>query len=231
MHENTSQKKLRRAWPWLTSLLLAIPIAAQYEQYEDLVDAPDAPTITKDEKGIFCTIEGVVMETTDTGDEGKEVKIIYLLTEKPSAYFSYYDAEKKALIFDFYDTRIGSSIIEPIQVDPITTSSVELFKVDLNKDVAGLRPDMRDVVRVSLQTPYDINYEVHEDYGVITMSFKWSKKVQRAFSRKENAFYWKFPLALAVLGGGGYAGYHYFLKEEPDPPPADPVPGFPPARP
>lgn len=211
--------------------LLAATLTAQPGQYEDIIDAPDAPTITREEEGIFCTIEGVVLDKTQISEDVKEIKIIYLLTEKPSAYFSYYDVEKKALVFDFYDTRIGTSIIEPIQESPITTSTVELFKIDLNAQVAGLRPDLRDVVRVTLMTPHDFGYEVHEDYGVITMSFKWSKKIERAFTRKQSSFYWKFPLALAVLGGGGYAGYYYYLKPEPPPIPIDPVPGFPPDRP
>ena len=195
--------------------LLAVPSLAQYE---DLVDFPDAPTKTKEEEGVICTIEGVQFSKKDGPTEGsKELTIVFLLTEKPSAYFNYYDPLKKSVVFDFYDTRIGESIMDPIHEHPINNSTVELFKLDLNKDVAGLKPDIRDVVRVSLFTPFDLEYELQEDYGVITMSFKWNKKTERAFSRKKNAIFWQLPLALGALGGAGYAGYHYFYKPQEKP--------------
>jgi hypothetical protein len=215
--------------PVLLALAIStsIPVLAQYE---DLVDFPDAPTRTKDEEGVICTIEGVQFTKKPGPSEGsKELSIVFLLTEKPSAYFNYYDPVKKAVVFDFYDTHIGESIMEPIHEYPITNSTVELFKLDLNKDVAGLKPDVRDVVRVSLFTAYDLEYDIQEDYGVITMNFKWNKKVENKFKRKSRAIYWELPLALAVVGGGGYAAYKYFYKEDPpkmdflsDPPPDHP---------
>lgn len=215
--------------PVLLALAIStsVPVLAQYE---DLVDFPDAPTRTKDEEGVICTIEGVQFTKKPGPTEGsKELSIVFLLTEKPSAYFNYYDPVKKAVVFDFYDTHIGESIMEPIHEYPITNSTVELFKLDLNKDVAGLKPDVRDVVRVSLFTAYDLEYDIQEDYGVITMNFKWNKKVENKFKRKSRAIYWELPLALAVVGGGGYAAYKYFYKEPEgkldflkDPPPDHP---------
>jgi len=202
------------------ALCSILPVAAQYE---DMVDFADAPTRSKEEQGIICTIEGVQFNKKAGPTEGsKDLSVVFLLTQKPSAYFNYYDNVKKAVVFDFYDTHIGESIMEQIHEAPITNSTVELFKLDLNKDVEGLKPDVRDVVRVSLFTPYDIEYEVQEDFGVITMNFKWNKKTERAFTRKKNAIYWQFPLALAVLGGAGYGAYHYLYK--PDPAPVDFLP-------
>jgi hypothetical protein len=207
----------------LFSLSCILPASAQYE---DLVDFPDAPTRTKEEEGIICTIEGVQFTKKPGPTEGsKELSIVFLLTEKPSAYFNYYDPVKKAVVFDFYDTHIGESIMDPIHEHPITNSTVELFKLDLNKDVAGLRPDIRDVVRVSLFSQYDLEYDIQEDYGVITMNLKWNKKMENAFKRKSNAFYWQFPLALAFLGGAGYAGYYYLYKEPEEP--VDFLPSYP----
>ena len=204
----------------LTSFIPAVA------QYEDLVDFPDAPTRTKDEEGVICTIEGVQFTKKPGPTEGsKELSIVFLLTEKPSAYFNYYDPIKKAVVFDFYDTHIGESIMEPIHEHPITNSTVELFKLDLNKDVAGLKPDVRDVVRVSLFSVYDLEYDIQEDYGVITMNFKWSNKMESKFKAKSRAIYWEFPLALMALGGASYAGYKYFYKE--DAKPVDFLPTYP----
>jgi hypothetical protein len=219
--------RLRFSVYLLCSLFCSLPALAQYE---DMVDFDDAPTRTKEEEGIICTIEGVQFTKKPGPTEGaKDLSIVFLLTEKPSAYFNYYDAVKKAVVFDFYDTHIGESIMEQIHEHPITNSTVELFKLDLNKDVEGLRPDIRDVVRVSLFTNFDLDYEVQEDYGVITMNLKWNKKTERAFSRKKNAIYWQFPLALAVLGGAGYGAYAYFFPQEE--PPVDFLPCCPADRP
>lgn len=205
-----------------------LPVQAQYE---DLVDFPDAPTRTKEEAGIICTIEGVQFTKKAGPSEGsKELSIVFLLTEKPSAYFNYYDPVKKAVVFDFYDTHIGESIMEPIHEHPISNSTVELFKLDLNKDVAGLRPDIRDVVRVSLFSAYDLEYEIQEDYGVITMNLKWSKGMENKFKRTKRAIYWQFPLALAVLGGGGYYAWSEWGPKQPDKP-VDFLPCCPPDHP
>ena len=199
----------------LVSLSCVLSASAQYE---DMMDFQDAPTRTKEEQGIICTIEGVQFSMKPGPTEGsKELSVVYLLTETPSAYFNYYDAVKKAVVFDFYDTHLGESIMEPIHEHPITNSTIELFKLDLNKDVEGLKPDIRDVVRVSLFTPFDLEYDIQEDFGVITMNFKWNKKTERAFSRKKNAIYWQFPLALAVLAGGGYAAYDHFYHADAKP--------------
>ncbi len=176
---------------------------------------PDAPTRTQEEQGVICTIEGVQYIKKENEKGARDVSIVFLLTEKPSAYFNYYDAEKKAIIFDFYDTHIGESIMEPIHESPISNSTIETSKIDLNKDVAGLKPDIRDVVRVTLYSPYDFEYDVQEDESVITMNFKWSKKYEGQLVAKRRAFYWQFPLALAVAAGAGYGAYVYLVPKTP----------------
>ena len=198
----------------LATIALSLFAGLSHAQYEDFLDAPTQTM----EDTVGCTIEGVQFEKKvgKTPDE-KELTILFLLTEHPSAYFNYYDVAKKAIVFDFYDTKIGSSIMEPIKEHPITNSSIEQMRVDLNKDVGGLRPDWRDVVRVTLHTPYDIEFDINEDYGIISFKFKWSRKIEKQFKREKTSFYWKFPLALGALGGAGFAGYFFFLREEPPP--------------
>jgi hypothetical protein len=192
---------------------VGIPALAQYE---DLVDLPDAPTRTQaqTEQGVICTLEGVQFIQKAGEKGGNDMSLVFLLTEKPSAYFNYYDASKKAVVFDFYDTHIGESPIDAIHAGPILNSTIESSKIDLNKDVEGLKPDIRDVVRVSLFSQYDFEYDVQEDESVITMNFKWSNNVEKKLKSKKNAFYWEFPLGLAVAGGAGYGAYLY-LKPKP----------------
>ncbi len=199
-----------------------LAVGSSFAQYEDLVSPPDAPTRLAEQESVICTLEGVQILKKETGDGNKDVNVVFLLTQKPSSYFNYYDPQKKAVVFDFYDTRIGESIIDSVREPPITTSKVESFKIDLNKEVEGLKPDIRDVVRVSLYTPFDFGYDIQEDEGVITMSFKWSGRTETKLKRQKSAFYWQFPLVLAVAGGAAFAAYELWLKKEPAS--ADPLP-------
>ena len=154
------------------------------------------------------------------------MSVVYLLTESPSAYFNYYDEAKKAVVFDFYDTRIGDSPIEPIRESPFTNSTVELFKQDLNKDVEGLKPDIRDVVRVTLFTKYDLNYDVQEDAGVITMSFKWGRGIQGDYDSQGWKKWAKFAGALIGAGGVGLVLVDKLIPDGGNPP-LDPFPFYP----
>ncbi len=191
-------------------MTLCFYCSISYAQYEDFLDAPTRTP----EEAVTCTIEGVQFEKKiGASPDQKDLTLLFLLTERPSAYFNYYDAVKKAVIFDFYDTRIGTSIMEPIHEHPISNSTIEQMTVDLNKDVAGLRPDLRDMVRVNLFTPYDFDYSVQEDFGVISVNFKWSRKIENGYLRKKRAFYWQFPLVLSLLGGAGYATYIYLIPD------------------
>lgn len=195
---------------------------AAFAQDEDGLNPPDVPMHSAESESLTCSFEGlqVFRQKHDNGPE--EVDIVFLLTEKPPAYFNYYDADKKAVVFDFYDTRVGESLIDTLHAPPITTSSVESVRVDLNRDVPGLKPDFRDIVRVSLYTPNDFEYDVREEENVITLSFNRSG-VEGPLAgapgspsegsqdtrqlRSGTAFYWQFPLALVAAGGAGFVTY------------------------
>lgn len=185
-----------------------------FAQYEDMTSLPDAPTRTAEQKNVICTLEGVqvIKKTNDKGT--KDVSLGFLLTEKPSVYFNYYDPKKKALVFDFYDTRIGESILDTIREAPIIGSNVEALRIDLNKDVEGLQPDIRDVVRVSLYSQYDFEYDVQEDVGVITLSFKWSSKKETQLKRKNTMVYWQVGLGLLAAAAAGVVAYELWLKKD-----------------
>ena len=159
--------------PFCFAVTFLFAAVLSHAQNEDLAGPPDAPTRIAEQESLICTVEGVQIIKKDGEKDSKDVKVVFLLTQKPSVYFNYYDSKKKAVVFDFYDTRIGKSIIDSVREPPITTSTVESFKIDLNKDISGLKPDIRDVVRVSLFTPLDFPYDVQEDLGVITMNYKW----------------------------------------------------------
>ncbi len=200
-----------KAWPVIlaAALLPAFPASAQDD---DLLNPPDAPTRIAEHANPSCTLEGIQVLKKENGKNPQDVNIVFLLTEKPSVYFNYYDAGRKAVVFDFYDTHIGESLMDSIHEPPITTSSVEPSRVDLNRDVAGLKPDFRDVVRVSLYTPRDFEYDVREEDNVITLSFKWNGRWNTALKPQKTAFYWQFPLALVTAAGVGFTTYELLKK-------------------
>jgi len=61
---------------------------------------------------------------------------------------------------------VGESSLDTINEHPIKGSKVEDTQVDLNKDIAGLRPDLRDVVRIYLYTDFVIPYEIEEEFPI-----------------------------------------------------------------
>ena len=189
-----------------------LTVVSSHAQSADLNGPPDAPTRIWTEESLICTVEGVKVTKKETGKGQKDVNVVFLLTQRPTAYFSYYDPDKKAVVFDFYDTRIGKSIFDSVSASPITASRVESFKIDLNKDVPGLKPDIRDVVRVSLFTPYDFGYDVGEDVGVITMSYKLGVQPQTPMVDEGRSLNWKLLLGIALAGALGLAAALLLVK-------------------
>ena len=106
---------------------------------------------------------------------GRQVELTYA----GSRAMVVYHLPLNEVVFDFYDTRIGKSIIDTVKEAPIIGSSIQSLKLDLNKKVDGLKPDIRDVVRVLLFTPDNFPFDVQEDVGVITMSFKAGAKAAK----------------------------------------------------
>jgi len=164
------------------------------------------------------TLEGVVVEIKEgeTPDE-KNVNIVFLLSKMTSVFFDQYDAEKKAIVLDLYDTKLGESPIDSVIQFPIKTSHIEQTEIDLNKEVEGLRPDLRDVVRIALFSDYNVPYQVEEEFGVINLRFKWSRKIQKKLARDSRSLYWQVPLAATVVGGGAFAYWYFFINSPPPP--------------
>ncbi len=129
-------------------------------------------------------------------------------------FFNYYDSQKKAVVFDFYDTHVGRAVLDTIREAPITRSTLDSLQIDLNKDAKGMDPDIRDVARVSLFTPYDLEYEARQTDGAVTLNFKWSSRKEAAIKRQKTALYWEIPVGAAVVAGGGFGAYE-LLKKSP----------------
>ncbi len=200
-------------------------------QFSSFVDAPTRRVTVNLNSG---ALEGLIVESTpgEKSDE-KEVVITFIFTKLPSVFFDNYEPDEKAIILDFYDTRIGESPLDTVLEHPIFSSQVENTQIDLNKDVAGLRPDMRDIVRIKLFTnfPMTKDYNVEEKFGVINLTFKWSKKIENRYRNQRRWKYWGIPSVALGIAGLGYLAYTIWVP----PPRTAPDPlkhlGDPPARP
>jgi hypothetical protein len=211
----------------IASGLIASSVFAQYEDLSNLAGSSSNSSAAKQ----VCTLQNV--RTTKTvDDKGVNTNsVAFTFSGKPSVYFNYYDAQKKAVVFDFYDAHIGKNLLSTVTEAPITGSTVDSTQIDLNKDTKGLQPDIRDVVRVTMFTPYDLEYEVQDNSTVVTMNFKWSGKKESQLKSAKNAFYWEFPVGLAVVGGVGFGAYELFLKKDDTPANGSPFDSPPAARP
>lgn len=196
---------------FLFALVIFTFIGVTHAQFEEFEDAPTRSGSVKLGSG---TLEGVALEVKD-GDnkEEKLFNFVFLLTKLTSVFFDHYDPDKKAIVLDLYDTRLGESPIDSIVEFPIKGIKVEQTEVDLNKDVEGMRPDLRDVVRIHLYTDYGFTYEVEEEFGVINLRFKWSKKIQKQIASAGKKSRWITPLALLGTAGVGAGIYYLFFYE------------------
>ena len=209
----------------LFAVLLGFAATHVFAQYEDLSNLPGSKASEK--VAPVCALQGIQVMKKEGLKGAKEVSIAFRFASKPSVFFNYYDAQKKAVVFDFYDAHLGKLAVSSVQESPITRSTVDSVQIDLNKDAKGIEPDIRDVVRISLYTPYDLEYDAQGHGATTTMNFKWSPAKEAEIKKKKNALYWQLPLAVGVAGGLGFGAYEFLKKapEEPVPNPLGATPG------
>jgi hypothetical protein len=120
-------------------------------------------------------IEGVQL-TAEPGSQPDE-KIIagyFIFRDKPSSYFYEVKLKEKKLIFEFNDTRVGSSPVPTASELPIKGFIIEQGKIDVNKAVKGLKPEWHDLIRVVFDLEAVPEVHVNDEYSIISFSFKWS---------------------------------------------------------
>ena len=120
-------------------------------------------------------IEGVQL-TAEPGSMPDE-KIIsgyFIFRDKPSSYFYEVKLREKKLIFEFNDTRVGSSPVPTASEPPIKGFIIEQGKIDVNKAVKGLKPEWHDLIRVVFDLDAVPEVHVNDEYSIISFSFKWT---------------------------------------------------------
>lgn len=167
-------------------------------------------------------IEGVQITTEqgETPDE-KLVSGYFIFRDKPSSYFWEVKVREKKMIFEFHDTKTGTSPVASVSESPIKGFKIEESKVDINKDVRGLKPEWRDVIKVVFDLEAVPEVHVNDEFSIVSFSFKWTtdpSKIDK-YVVKDNTM--KIVLlSTAGVGTVGLGALIYFLatKSKPAPP-------------
>ena len=116
-----------------------------------------------------------VDEKPGATEKEKLTDIAFIFTGKPSAY--YHTFKDNVLTVDFYDAEPGEEKLPDITQAPFSGCSITKDKIDANKDIEGLQPLLKDIVRVTLPVQKDLalDYTLSDDFNVITLSTVWSK--------------------------------------------------------
>jgi hypothetical protein len=160
-----------------------------------------------------AVIEGVQLssEPSDKPDE-KIVSCYFIFRDKPSSYFYEIKVREKKLVFEFNDTRVGASPVPSSSEHPIRGFTVEQRKVDVNKEVRGLKPEWHDLIRVVFDLENVPDVHVNDEYSIISFSYKWTnnpdKQGQYVVKDKSPAvIFW----SSAGIGGVGLGVLAWFL--------------------
>jgi len=178
-----------------------------------------------DDLGIqVAIIEGVQL-TAEQGSvpDEKVVAGYFIFRDKPSSYFYEVKLKEKKLIFEFNDTKVGSSPVPTASESPIRGFIIEQGKIDVNKAVKGLKPEWHDLIRVVFDLDAVPEVHVNDEYSIISFSFKWSNdpSKQAKYTVKDQT---PKVILWSSAGVGGIAlGVltYFFLSEEQEAPLAD----------
>jgi hypothetical protein len=174
-----------------------------------------------------AVIEGIQLtaEKNEKQPDEKTIACYFIFRDKPSSYYYDVNIREKKVIFEFNDTRVGTSPVPTASELPIKGFTIEQKKVDVNKDVRGLIPEWHDMIRVSFDMEAVPIIHVNDEFSIISFSFKWTTdpaKVSR-YTLKDNTgkvILW----STAGIGTVGLGALSYFLlHKEPVTPPPGPL--------
>lgn len=201
--------------------------APSYSQPEN--SAPSNDDSYGDEESIQesvvqnAIIEGVQL-TTEQGETPDEKLIsgYFIFRDKPSSYFWEIKPREKKMVFEFHDTKTGSSPVPSVSEAPIRGFKIEEGKIDINKDVRGLKPEYRDIIKVIFDLEAVPEIHVNDEFSIVSFSFKWTTdptKVDK-YVVKDNT---KKIILLSSAGVGavGLGALVYYLATKPPPPAPD----------
>jgi|WetSurMetagenome_2_1015567.scaffolds.fasta_scaffold322876_2 hypothetical protein len=174
-----------------------------------------------------AVIEGVQL-SSEPGEkpEEKVISCYFIFRDKPSSYFYEVKTKEKKIVFEFNDTKTGSSPIPSTAEAPIKGFTTELRKIDINKEVKGLKPEYHSQVRVTFDLDKVPEIHVVDEYNVISFSYKWSDnptKVPNYVLKESSNMKYVYISSACVAGIGGVAFAYWYTHRTPPPPELGPI--------
>ena len=160
---------------------------------------------------------GVQLEskTGATKDETM-TDISFIFIDRPTAY--YHSQKDNVLTVEFYDAVIGAETLPRIKEQPFTDCMIAMEKMNVNKDIEGMAPEFKDVVRVAftLEAGVQIDYTMADDFNVVTLYSTWSRTgsiVSMKTAKKSKLWMW---VVGGVVGVSGAAATYLILSQKSD---------------
>ena len=242
---NRARKTSSLGWGALVCITLIFPCAAVWAQQDtggasnlppldesqfsngqnqsghpDLGPAPNYDDETNEEEGGIPTavIEGVQV-SAEPGERSDE-KIIsgyFIFKDKPSSYFYEVKVKEKQIVFEFNDTRTSGAPVPSVAEPPIKGFTVEDRKVNVNKEIKGLKPEYHNQIKVVFSLSAVPIVRVSDEYNVISFSYKWttdSTKLDKYVIKPAKKWPWLVGGGSLLIGGVVLA---YILLQPPEP--------------
>ena len=167
-------------------------------------------------------LEGVQLSVEDGENPGEQsVSCYFIFRDKPTSYFYNTLLKEGKIVFEFNDTELGSSPIISSEAGPLTGFRVEQRRVDVNKEVRGLKPEWHDMVQVTFTADKMPILNVTDEYSIISFVFPWHTDPKKqddliVKSNRAKGIVWT-SLSLFAGIGGGFIAWYVLQPDEPDP--------------
>ena len=123
----------------------------------------------------------ITTELSEVPDE-KLISVYFIFRDKPSSYFWEIKPRENNVVFEFHDTNTGTSPVPSVSESPIKGFTIEEGKIDINKDVRGLKPEWRDRIKVIFNMEAIPEIHVNDEFSIVSFSLSGLPILQRSRS-------------------------------------------------
>ncbi len=206
----------------LFSAMLGILSLVNVAVGQDPLASPEYAAASDDLEGDNLTknavIEGIQVssEPGEKPDE-KVISCYFIFKDKPTSYFYEVKLKEQKVVFEFNDTKSGTAPVSSVSESPIKGFVIEDRKIDINKEVRGLKPEWHNQMRVIFSMEAIPEIFVNDEYNVITFNFKWTSNpaLVENYIVKDNTTRTIWISAASVTGVGVGALVAWILNKPP----------------